>query len=225
MDYIADNLAGTAQIIFDFMINIINSLGYFGVFLFMMLSSSISPIAVPTELIITPASFIAVHNGVLNVYCVIVAGVLGSLIGAYGNYYLASFLASYALKEKNKFISIIINETNINKANSFFEKYGDVAIIFAHLVPFVRQFIPIPAGIAKMDIVKFTIYKIIGATIWCTLLAYAGIAISVSVDYIDVNTIHSTLSSYIIYVFIALFVILGLYFILKLITYKINNKS
>lgn len=167
-----DILTSLTEQLFTIVELVINSTGYFGIFFFMAIESSFIPF--PSEIIIPPASYIANRDGVLNVYMIAISGILGSIAGAYFNYYFASTLTKIALHNKNRFVQMIINEKNVNKSHDFFEKYGDITVFTGRLLPVIRQLISLPAGVAKMGLAKFTIYTTLGSSIWCAILAYVG---------------------------------------------------
>ncbi len=143
---------------------IIGKIGYFGVMGLMAIESSFIPF--PSEIIVPPAAYLA-SQGQFNIYLVIIAGIVGSLIGALINYYLALTLG-------RKVIYSFINNAKLDKAEKYFLKYGNVSTLIGRLIPWVRQLISIPAGFSKMNLASFTLYTSLGSGIWVIILAVLG---------------------------------------------------
>ncbi|MDY6822130.1 MAG: DedA family protein, partial [Deferribacterota bacterium] len=111
-------------------------------------------------------------KGAMSIYLVIIFGTLGSLFGALINYYLSYTIGLPFLLKYGRFI--FINQKMLKKVEVFFLKHGEITIFVGRLIPTIRQYISIPAGLAKMNIYKFSIYTSIGAFIWVTILTYIG---------------------------------------------------
>ncbi len=150
--------------IINTLVEIISSLGYLGIFFLMTLESSFFPF--PSEVIIIPAGFLA-FKGEMNLISIILAGIAGSIFGAWINY-------SIAKKYGRKFLLKIIKEKKLIRMENFFEKHGNISTFNGRLIPVVRQYISFPAGLAKMNKKKFVIYTGLGAGIWITILAILG---------------------------------------------------
>lgn len=167
MDIILEPLAG-------FVVGVVASLGYFGILAFMTVESSFVPF--PSEIIIPPAAFLA-QQGEMNIFLVVLSGIIGSLLGATINYVLALTLGRkiiYGLS-KHKFAKILlINEEKLAKAEKYFLKYGNVSTFICRFVPGVRQLVSIPAGFSKMDFKSFVFYTSLGSGIWVAVLAVLG---------------------------------------------------
>lgn len=149
-------------------------LGYWGVVFLMAVESSFIPF--PSEVVVPPAAYLA-SQGVLNIYLVIVAGIVGSLIGASLNYYLAKTLGRsviYKLVNHKLAKCFLIDEAKIKKSEDFFLKYGKISTFTGRLVPVVRQLISIPAGFSRMNFVSFLFFTFIGSGIWIVILAILG---------------------------------------------------
>lgn len=155
--------------IIDFFVSFIETIGYLGIFLGMFLESSFFPM--PSEIIMVPAG-ISAANGNMNLYLVIFAGTSGSLAGALFNYFLAISIGRSILFKIGKYF--FMKPKNIIKIEEYFQKHGSISTFIGRLIPGVRQYISLPAGIAKMNIIKFSLYTTLGAFIWCTILAYLG---------------------------------------------------
>jgi len=149
---------------------------YFGIFFLMALESTLVPI--PSELIIPPAAYLA-YQGKLSLFGVITSGVLGSLSGALFNYFLALKLGRPAflhfIKKHGKYV--LLTEYTFYKMEKFWDSHGHISTFIGRLLPGLRHVISIPAGFARMGLFLFCFYTILGATIWCTFLAFAVISL------------------------------------------------
>ena len=158
--------------IIDFLVNTIGSMGYFGIFALMFLESSFFPF--PSEVVMVPAGYLA-FKGDMSLLLVILAGVLGSIAGAWLNYLLA-------LKFGRRFMKKIMSESKIDALEKFFLKHGHISTFTGRLIPGIRQYISFPAGLARMDGLKFTIYTALGASIWATILTMLGYYLGANQD-------------------------------------------
>ncbi len=159
------------NIIIDWYMGNIN---YFTVTLLMTIESSFIPF--PSEVVIPPAAWKAAQ-GELNVYLVIVCGILGSLLGAIINYYIALFLGRkvvYSLADMKIAHLMLINRQSVEKSERYFLKYGNSSTFIGRLVPAVRQLISLPAGLARMDLKAFLFYTTLGSGIWNAILGVLG---------------------------------------------------
>lgn len=160
--------------IIDFFLSITESLGHWGVFILMTVESSFIPF--PSEIVIPPAAYLA-HEGKLNIYIVILAGILGSIAGALINYYLAKYLGRplvYKLLEQKWTRYLLLNREKLERAEKHFEQYGDISTFIGRLIPVVRQLISLPAGFVKMNLSHFLFFTSIGSGIWVVILAVLG---------------------------------------------------
>jgi membrane protein DedA with SNARE-associated domain len=147
----------------------IGALGYPGVFLLMAMESSVFP--VPSELVIPPAGYLA-QQGQMNMAAVILCGTLGSLLGAYANYFVARYLGRPLLLKYGKYVWI--TEKKFAKVEMFFKNHGEVSTFIGRLLPVVRHLISLPAGLAGMNHIKFSLYTLFGAGLWVTVLSCIG---------------------------------------------------
>jgi len=160
------------NIILDFS----QSIGYTGIVLLMTIESSFIPF--PSEIIIPPAAYLA-SQGEFNIYLVIIAGIIGSLLGAIINYLLAFTLGRkviYGLAKKNYFKWILVNERKLFKSEKYFLKYGSISTFIGRFIPALRQLISIPAGFVRMDFKKFVFWTTLGSGTWVIILAILGYA-------------------------------------------------
>ena len=152
-----------------FIVNSVASLGYLGIFLLMTIESSFIPF--PSEIIMIPAGYLA-YKGEMNIFAVILFGILGSVAGALCNYYLAFWLGRKFLLRYQRYF--FLNEKKIIRVEQYFTRHGPFSTFIGRLIPLIRQLISIPAGIARMHIGKFVCYTALGAGIWVIILAGLG---------------------------------------------------
>jgi len=155
--------------IVNFIVEIVSSLGYTGIFVMMFLESSFFPF--PSEVVMVPAGYLAAR-GEMNIFLAIFAGIAGSLAGAVFNYYLAMKFGRSFLSKYGKYV--LVKEETLQKMEDFFAKHGHISTFSGRLIPAVRQYISLPAGLAKMDIWKFSLYTSLGAGIWVLILTLLG---------------------------------------------------
>ena len=155
--------------IINFIVETVGSLGYAGIFIMMFLESSFFPF--PSEVVMIPAGYLA-YKGEMNMYLVILFGILGSLAGSLFNYYLAVKFGRRFLIKYGKYF--FIKEETIVKMEEFFKKHGHISTFSGRLIPVVRQYISLPAGLAKMNLFVFSLYTSLGAGIWVAILAILG---------------------------------------------------
>ena len=155
--------------LFSFVNQIIESIGYIGIFLLMALESSFFPF--PSEIVMIPAGFLASLEK-YNLFGVILAGSLGSLTGALFNYYFAKRYGLRLLLKYGKYIGI--KQKSIDKMMKFFETHGVFGTFIGRLLPGIRQYISLPAGMVNLPIIKFSFYTILGASIWVAILVFLG---------------------------------------------------
>jgi membrane protein DedA with SNARE-associated domain len=150
-------------------VSAVESWGYMGIFAMMFLESSFFPF--PSEVAMVPAGYLA-FQGKMNIFLVLFFGILGSLMGALFNYFLAvKFGRSFLIKYGKYFF---IKEETIDKMEKFFKDHGHISTFTGRLIPAVRQYISFPAGLARMDIKEFAMYTTLGAGLWVTILTLIG---------------------------------------------------
>jgi membrane protein DedA with SNARE-associated domain len=144
-------------------------LGYPGIFILMAMESMILPM--PSELVMPFAGFLAAEHQ-FNFWLVVLFSSLGSIFGSLLSYALGKYGGNkFVLKYGRYFL---LDETDLQKTEDWFQRSGEKTILISRFVPVVRHLISIPAGIGKMNLKKFCIYTIIGATLWNSFLAYLG---------------------------------------------------
>ncbi|MGE5750801.1 MAG: DedA family protein [Nitrospirota bacterium] len=147
----------------------IGALGYPGIFLLMAMESSVIPI--PSELVMPPAGYLA-QQGQMNMAVAILCGTLGSLVGAYANYFAAHHLGRPLLLKYGKYVWI--TEEKFAKVEQYFKDHGEISTFIGRLLPVIRHLISLPAGLAGMNHLKFSLYTLFGAGLWVTVLTFIG---------------------------------------------------
>jgi membrane protein DedA with SNARE-associated domain len=146
--------------------------GYSVIVLLMAVESSVAPL--PSEVIIPPAAHLAYTNQIpLNLWGIVIAGALGSWLGATIMYW-ASRIAGRPLVMRYGRL-VLIPPEKVEKAERWSAHYGAMGIFISRLLPVVRHLIGIPAGIVRMNYMKFSIYTLLGSAIWCAVLCYVGV--------------------------------------------------
>jgi membrane protein DedA with SNARE-associated domain len=150
-------------------IAIIAALGYGGVVLLMAIESACIPL--PSETVMPFAGYL-VSTGRFSLQLTALAGAFGCLAGSYAAYAVGASGGRFFLERYGRWVLIAPHELEI--ADRFFERWGAPAIFLGRLLPVVRTFIALPAGVARMRLLPFTIYTLIGSYIWCLALTWAG---------------------------------------------------
>ncbi|HPM13883.1 MAG TPA: DedA family protein [Candidatus Dojkabacteria bacterium] len=160
------------QSIIDWLVNAISTIGYPGVFISVFLESFFAPI--PSEIILPFSGFVASTGKMDLVFVMVIATVaayLGSLpfyfIGKWGEKPVINFIGKYG-----KYL--FIQQKDVDKVFGAFDKYGKGVVFFGRLIPMIRTLISFPAGVAKMQFARFSMYTLLGSLTWNILLTYAG---------------------------------------------------
>jgi membrane protein DedA with SNARE-associated domain len=143
--------------------------GYVGIIVLMAMESSIIP--VPSEIVIPPAAFLAAR-GDLSFTGVILAGTLGSYIGAAISYWVSLWVGRPIVLRFGKYF--LIAPDKLERAEVWLSRYEAGGVFFARLLPVIRHLISIPAGIVRMNFWVFSAATIVGSALWCAVLAYLG---------------------------------------------------
>lgn len=166
----------------DSVVNFVNHIGYFGIFIGMFVESTLIPI--PSELIMIPAG-LAASRGLMNVYILNFVGIAGNIAGAVFSYYLALKVGNPVLLKIGKYF--FVKEETILKIEKYFNNHGPISVFIGRLLPGFRHFISLPAGLAKMDIKLFFIYTTLGSAIWTSILTFLGFTIGENQQLIEEN--------------------------------------
>ncbi len=143
--------------------------GYSGILVLMFLESSFFPF--PSEVVIPPAGYLAA-KGEMNLWLVALAGTGGSLLGALFNYWLALRVGRPFFERYGKYL--LVTPKSLHKADVFFERHGHISTFIARLLPGIRQYISLPAGMSRMHLGLFSLFTCLGAFIWVIILALLG---------------------------------------------------
>lgn len=165
--------------IIDFLLTLAKDWGYWGIIFLMFVESSFFPF--PSEVVMIPAGYLA-HQNELNFWLCLLCGTFGALLGALLNYYLCYFLGREVLLKICKYFGV--NEAKFAQFEAFFNKHGEISTFSGRLIPGLRQYISLPAGLARMNLKKFIFYTSLGAGIWCLILLILGYVLGKNEDLI-----------------------------------------
>ena len=173
--------------IIDFLLpyvtHLISAIGYPGVALLMAIESACIPL--PSEIIMPFAGFV-VDQGKMNLYWAATAGAIGCNIGSLVAYWIGAYGGRPLVEKFGRYV--LMSRHDLDRVDGYFQKYGDITVLIGRLLPVVRTFIALPAGIARMPQLRFHIYTFVGSWPWCFALAYVGMKAGASW-----NDPHSTL--------------------------------
>lgn len=155
--------------IITFIVNLVENWGYLGIFCMMFLESSFFPF--PSEVAMIPAGYLA-FQGKMNILLAFFAGTFGSLMGAIFNYYLCYFFGRNLIDKYGKYIGV--DDKKMQKFENFFKRHGEISTFNCRLIPGIRQYISLPAGLSKMNIFRFCLFTTLGAGIWVAILLGLG---------------------------------------------------
>ncbi len=192
-------------------------LNYGMIILLMTIESSFIPF--PSEVIIPPAAWKAA-GGELNIFLVILCGVIGSILGALFNYFLARTLGRvivYKLADTKLAHLLLIDVEGVEKAEKYFNQYGNISTFIGRLIPAIRQLISIPAGLSKMNMPSFLFFTTLGSSIWTIILAVMGYFLYSQKERLELYYTELT------YAMVVLGFIVGIYLAIKI--YKSNQKK
>lgn len=168
----------------DWVLTIMAKFGYLGI-VFAMFAENVFP-PIPSEVIMSSAGF-AVARGDLNLLLVILAGTLGTVFGALPLYYLGTLFDKQRLlaftKKYGKYA--FVKPADVLSASDWFDKHGKKAVFFGRMMPGVRSLISIPAGMNRMPMLPFLLLTTLGASIWTTLLTFAGYHLGQNYEVIE----------------------------------------
>ncbi len=183
-----------------FLVDTIGAMGYWGIFLLMFLESTFFPF--PSEVIMIPAGYLA-YQGEMNLYLVVIIGIVGSLAGALFNYYIAMHFGRRFLLKYGRYF--FVKPETLDKLEAFFHKHGELSTFNGRLIPGIRQLISLPAGLARMNLFKFSFYSALGAGIWVIVLVAVGYLVGSNATLISQYLHTATVIALVSIVFITLF--------------------
>jgi membrane protein DedA with SNARE-associated domain len=157
------------QLIGNLIVSVISTTGYPGVVILMAIESACIPL--PSE-VIMPFSGYLVLAGRFKLLWVGLAGAAGCNLGSIVAYYVGAMGGRPLAEKYGRYL--LVSRRDLDRADRFFARYGDGTVFFARLLPIVRTFIALPAGIARMNFLRFNVYTFLGSLPWCLALAYAG---------------------------------------------------
>lgn len=190
----------------NFIIEIMNSYGYIGICLLILIENLFPPI--PSELVLTFGGFMTIDSNI-TIVGVIISSTLGSLLGATILYYVGKILNKERLIKivKSKYGKLLrIKPKDIESADDWFDTKGNKTVFFCRFIPVVRSLISIPAGMSEMPLLKFMVYTTLGSSIWNTALVCVGAFAGNKKDYI--LQIIDNISYVVLFIIVTLCIIL-----------------
>lgn len=189
--------------IITWIVNTVSALGYWGIIAMMFLESSFFPF--PSEVVIPPAGYLA-SQGRMSFSWVIACGIIGSLLGALFNYYLALWLGRPVVLKIGRPFGL--TDEKFSRAEAMFRTHGEISTFVCRLLPVIRQYISFPAGLARMNLFRFLLFTGLGAGIWVVILAYIGYIVGNNQALIQAYS-HKSLT----YILVAVVILTALYVI------------
>lgn len=164
------------EVIGSWIIHFISSLGYFGVFILMTLESACIPI--PSE-VTMPFSGSLIASGQFNFWILVIVGTMGNLIGSLLAYWLGAWgqeaVVRKVIIKYGKYF--LITEHEYDRSERWFKNHGELIVFASRVLPVLRTFISLPAGVAKMKMKKFVVYTVVGCFIWTAILTEIGVVL------------------------------------------------
>ncbi|GMA62232.1 alkaline phosphatase [Alicyclobacillus fastidiosus] len=148
---------------------LISHYGNTAIFLLMMIESMCVPI--PSEVIMPFGGFMA-DQGLLNLWSVVVIGTAGNVVGGIIAYAVGRYGGRPLIQRYGKYILLSVH--HLDRADHWFERYGEITVFFGRMVPAVRTFVSLPAGVAKMSVWRFILFSVLGSLPWNLAMTYAG---------------------------------------------------
>lgn len=157
------------HVIVNWLVNTVDQWGYTGIVVLMFLESSFFPF--PSEVVVPPAGYLAAR-GEMSLGLVIVAAIAGSILGALFNYWLAVQWGRPLFEKYGRYF--LVSRKSLDRSDRFFARHGHISTFVGRLLPGIRQYISLPAGLARMNLGLFVIFTAAGAGIWVVILALCG---------------------------------------------------
>ncbi|HEY7570150.1 MAG TPA: DedA family protein [Nitrososphaeraceae archaeon] len=187
----------------EFITSFISSVGYIGIFFLMVLESAMIPI--PSE-IIMPFSGFLVSAGKFGPILVVLAGSLGNLVGSILTYYFGLKVGRSFIIRYGKYI--FFKKEHLEFTERLFQNYGDKISFVGRLLPVIRTYVSLPAGIGKTNFTKFVFYTLVGSLIWNSVLTYAGMQLGNNWKNIDKYSIYLDIATICIFIGFSIWLIL-----------------
>lgn len=169
----------------DFIIHFVDNYGYFGIFFLILIENIFPPI--PSEIILGLGGFFTTTTS-LKYLGVVISATLGSVVGAIILYYIGYYINSVKIRrifrKGNKVLKI--DETNLKRAKNIYLKYENISIFLCRMLPIVRSIISIPAGMFRMNPIRFIVYTALGSLIWNSIITYLGVYLGDNWKYVEV---------------------------------------
>lgn len=153
-----------------FVVDVLGRYGYTAVFVLMLLESACIPI--PSELTMVFGGFL-VSRGELDFVAVSLIGTVANLVGSWIAYWVGYVGGRPLIHRWGRYV--LIRDHEVDRAHEWFERHGEAAVFVSRLLPVVRTFISLPAGVARMPFGRFTVYTFLGCLPWCFALTWAGV--------------------------------------------------
>ena len=169
----------------DWYLSALDTGGYPLIALLMAIESSFLPL--PSELVIPPAAHLAATKGTYALRGIDLAGAIGSWVGAALMYWAARLAGRPLVLKYGKYV--FIAEAKVHGAERWAAQFGSWGIFISRMLPVVRHLIGIPAGIVKMDFLKYSIFTLVGSGIWCGILCWLGVRVGAHVSHGQVRQI------------------------------------
>ncbi|WP_210402002.1 DedA family protein [Thioclava sp. F36-6] len=181
-------ISGLMGAIAGFITHAISSMGYAGIAALMAIESACIPL--PSEVIMPFSGYLA-SKGQFSLLLVATVGAIGCNIGSTLAYFIGAYGGRRAVERWGRYI--LLSQSDLDRADRWFSRYGSAAVFVSRLLPLVRTFISLPAGIARMPFWKFQIYTFFGSWPWCLVLAYVGLKLGQAWDQSPAlrNTMHA----------------------------------
>ncbi len=157
------------HVIVNWLVNTVDQWGYTGIVVLMFLESSFFPF--PSEVVVPPAGYLAAL-GEMSLGLVIAAAIAGSILGALFNYWLAVRWGRPLFEKYGRYF--LVSKKSLDRSDRFFAQHGHISTFVGRLLPGIRQYISLPAGLARMNLGLFVIFTAAGAGIWVVILALCG---------------------------------------------------
>ena len=171
------SLAGHLSALAAWIVSVIAAGGYWGVMLLMAIESACIPL--PSEIIMPFAGYL-VSQGRLELFWVATAGALGCNLGSIVGYEAAKYGGRPLVERYGRYV--LLSGHDLDRAEAFFARFGGLAVLICRMLPVVRTFIAVPAGLARMSLIRFHVYTFIGSWPFCYALTYVGMRLGAAWD-------------------------------------------